>query len=141
MARRPKREVIRATRFTWIVYKVRDIYYADGRNLAVNGWKLGRNSLGTKDYQHAVTVKLPRLDCFMARKQDRALNPTSRQEAGGVLGLSDGIRLFLESKDKPGVMGGSRASTRKRYRGALDQFQAYADATAFITGTKSVATP
>src|SRR5690349_12983201 len=105
---RKKREVVKAEFFTWTIYQVRGTWYADGRNARVNRCKLGRYSLGTADRDEALRTVLPVLDRKMAERRLRRPENGSSLTAAGPLLVEEGVRQFLEDRQKPGVMCGVR---------------------------------
>ncbi len=121
--RRPNadKQTVRCQYFVWIVGKRNGTYYADGRG---NDPALGRFSLGSTNYSEAVEnlKELDRIKAVETGKADRTiLSPSSH-----ALTLTEGRRLYEGHIDRPAVTGGTRATTRKRYRAVLDKFLEFA---------------
>ena len=128
--RRPKpdRHKIQCHYFSWVVSLRDGIYYADGRG---NSPKLGRFSLGASTLKDAQT-NLELLDRKQAVKQglaDKAVLISSV----GALSLAKGRELYEEHVNRPAVTGGTRPTTRKRYRAVLDKFLAFAEGESITT--------
>ena len=111
--------------FNWPIYQ-RDsgVWYADGRS---NGANLKRTSLGSKDRSEAIS-NLQQLDRIQA--ENLGLIPRSRSVPGSKrLTLAAGRRLFDQHNERPVIVGGTKPSTRKRYRPILDKFIEFAPTT------------
>lgn len=108
--------------FDWPIYQRKNgVWYADGRS---NGAVLKRTSLGTKDRDEAI-ANLHRLDRVQA--ENLGLVPRSKSDPGKKrLTLIAGRKLFDEHNERPVLVGGTKPSTRKRYRAILDKFLQFA---------------
>jgi integrase len=117
-----KNERVPGTHFFWLLTRRSGYWRADGRSNRPN---VGRHSLGTRDLAEARRL-LVRLDLTMAVRHGladpAALQPTGRE----VLTLAEGRRLYEEHIGRDEVVGGIRASSRKRYRAVFDKFLAFA---------------
>lgn len=117
----PNKQKITSRYFSWVVWNRDGTYYADGRG---NAPKLGRFSLGACTLAEAL-INLEQLDRLKAVETGKAdhsiLEPTAR-----MLNLADGRKLYEQHIGRPIVTGGTRPSTRKRYRPVLDKFLAFA---------------
>ena len=117
----PNKQKITSRYFSWVVWNRAGTYYADGRG---NAPKLGRFSLGASTLAEALInlEQLDRLKAVETGKADRSvLEPAAR-----MLSLSDGRKLYEQHIGRPIVTGGTRSTTRKRYRAVLDKFLAFA---------------
>lgn len=116
----PDKQKITCRYFTWILSKRGEAYYADGRG---NTPKLGRLSLGASTLAEAIVTLelLDRVKAVETGKADRSILEPSKQ----VLRLQEGRKLYEAHINRPAVTGGTRASTRKRYRAVLDKFIAF----------------
>ncbi|TWU39889.1 Tyrosine recombinase XerC [Novipirellula aureliae] len=108
--------------FDWPIYqRSSGVWYADGRS---NGASLKRTSLGTKDRDEAI-ANLHQLDRIQA--ENLGLVPRTRSNpADKRLALSAGRKLFDAHNARPILVGGTKPSTRKRYRAILDKFLEFA---------------
>ncbi len=108
--------------FNWPIYQRKSgVWYADGRS---NGACLKRTSLGSKDRDEAIS-NLHRLDRVQA--ENLGLVPRSRSDPGKKrLTLTAGRKLFDDHNERPILVGGTKPSTRKRYRAILDKFLQFA---------------
>lgn len=108
--------------FNWPIYqRANGVWYADGRS---NGANTKRASLGTKDREEAI-CNLHQLDRIQA--ENLGLIPRSASSLGKKrLTLVAGRRLFDDHNERPILVGGTKPSTRKRYRAILDKFLAFA---------------
>tara|TARA_R110002073_G_scaffold8761_8_gene46915 strand:+ start:7040 stop:8305 length:1266 start_codon:yes stop_codon:yes gene_type:complete len=108
--------------FDWPIYQRRSgVWYADGRS---NGAELKRTSLGTKDKAEAIR-NLHQLDRIQA--ENLGLVPRLLSASGKKrLTLAAGRKLFDDHNERPILVGGTKPSTRKRYRAILDKFLRYA---------------
>ena len=117
----PNKQNVTSRYFSWVVWNRKGTYHADGRG---NDPKLGRFSLGASTLAEALTnlEKLDRSKAVETGKADRSvLEPTAR-----VLSLAEGRKLYEAHIGRPIVTGGTRSTTRKRYRAVLDKFLAFA---------------
>ena len=107
--------------FDWLVYpRASGVWYADGRS---NGAQLKRTSLGTKDRTEAIK-NLHQLDRIQA--ENLGMTPKTAASAGTrQLTIAAGRKLFDAHNARPSLVGGAKASTRKRYRAIEDKFVAY----------------
>ena len=122
MPKKREKERIVCDHFVWLLGQRGEVYMADGRS---NTPPLGRHSLGTKDYQQALTA-LRRLDLVMAvevGKADRAVLDTSPNE---MLGLEAGWDLYRAHVSRSRVAGGAKKNTAKRYRAVFGKFIPFA---------------
>ena len=122
MPKKREKERIVCDHFIWLLGKRGEVFMADGRS---NTPPLGRHSLGTKDYQQALTA-LRRLDLVKAveaGKADRtALDPSSTE----MLGLETGWNLYRAHISRSRSVGGAKENTRKRYHAVFGKFIPFA---------------
>jgi hypothetical protein len=102
-------EPIRCQHFAWRLFERDGVFYADGRTNEPN---LGKHSLNTRNRQQA-RDRLSKLDLSMAVKLGRA--PAEPPESHSELSVAEGWERFLAHCDRPDVMGGVSAGTKKRY--------------------------
>jgi integrase len=123
MPTKRKKERIVGRFFVWLLGQRNGVYVADGRS---NRQPLGRHSLGTRDYQQALT-ELQRLDLVQAVTHglaDKHLLDGNRTAV--LLSLEDGRRLYDAHVGRPRVTGGAKPATPKRYRAVFDKFLPFA---------------
>jgi len=108
--------------FTWILSKRQGVWSADGRS---NSIKLGRYSLGTRD-RYETKKLLAILDQNMAvlhgLAEPRSLENTEVENVSFV----EGRKLYEDHVRRSPLLGGTRATSQKRYRTVLDKFLRYA---------------
>jgi integrase len=108
--------------YEWVMYQRDRVWFADGRSNSVN---LGRRSLGTRDFEEAKKI-LEHLDLKMAVEhglaQAEALTATTSVE----ISFRDGRTFYEEHVGRSRLLGGTRASSQKRYRAVLDKFLQFA---------------
>ncbi len=108
--------------FNWPIYqRASGVWYADGR---CNGASLKRTSLGSKVRDVAIS-NLHQLDRIQAANLGLIPRPTA-EPGMKRLTLAAGRRLFDNHNERPILVGGTKPSTRKRYRPILDKFLAFA---------------
>jgi integrase len=126
MPKKPKYELIRCNHFAWRLSRRDGVWYADGRTNPVN---VGRHSLGTRDKTEAMDL-LARLDLSCAIKFGLIKPTVPAPTPNHKLSLSEGRRLYEEHISRARIIGGVKASTKKRYRTVFDKFIAFAGKTA-----------
>lgn len=123
MPKQRTKEDIVCPYFRWLLGNRNGVWFADGRSNAI---KLGRHSLGTRDYDHARRIMLPQLDLTMAVQHGLAEASLLDDRLTKPLPLEEGRKLYMEHVGRSRVTGGTKASTQKRYRAVLDKFTAFA---------------
>src|SRR5438045_121108 len=99
MPKKPKKEKITGRYFVWLLGRRNDVWYADGRS---NEPSVGRHSLGTKDYQAAVSA-LQQLDVVQAVRIGIA-DPIELDATGPKpLSLAEGWELYRKHVSRPRV--------------------------------------
>lgn len=101
--------------FTWLVYKRKGVYQADGRS---NQPSVGRHSLETR-LESKVRESLDRLDLVQAVKHGLASESALNQSETQVLLFEEGEELYRKHCHRPAVVGGPTPATWKRYRPVL----------------------
>jgi integrase len=123
MPAKRKKERIVGAYFNWLLgRRSSEVYFADGRS---NRPRLGRHSLGTKNYGEALEA-LKRLDLLLAVEAGLADRAALRFPLPRLLSLAEGRRLYLEHVNRAQVAGGARPASAKRYRAVLDKFEQFA---------------
>jgi integrase len=122
MPKSRKNQLIHCVHFVWRLTCRNACWYADGRSNVVDA---GRHSLGTKDREKAMQ-RLPELD--RSRAETLGLIPRSKavDARPAPMPLSEGRKLYEEHLSRPRSIGGTKPSTRKRYRTVFDKFLAFA---------------
>lgn len=123
MPKKRMNELVSCAHFAWKLYQRSGVWHADGRSNAINA---GRHSLGTTDRAEALQ-RLSRLDSIVAA--DHGLIPRDQipDAAAKILSLADGRKLYEAHIKRPRAVGGTRASTQKKYRAAFDKFILFAE--------------
>jgi integrase len=122
MPRPRKNERVVCRYFVWLLSQRDGVWRADGRSNPIN---LGRHSLATRDRDDAQRM-LDRLDLTIAVRHGLA-EPDALGACGvQLLQLADGRRLYEAHAGRPGMVGGTRPSSQKRYRAVFDKFLAFA---------------
>jgi len=118
-----QQELVSCQFFTWrLGRRDSNVYYADGRSNAVSA---GRHSLATAERTEALDA-LRQLDAAMAVKFGLANASILHTTQEKMLPLKDGIKLYMDSVQRPAAMGGAAKATFKRYRAVFDKFEAFA---------------
>lgn len=118
MPRKTKYEYVTGRYFAWRLCIRDGIYYADGRT---NDPSPGRHSLGTRDYNAALT-EVRKLDLVQAVELGLAKPSELDAHDANRLQLDQGRQLYLEHVGRPRVTGGVRAKTKSRYKAVFDKF-------------------
>ncbi|QVL30353.1 site-specific integrase [Telmatocola sphagniphila] len=121
MPARRQQEVLKRQFYTWIIYQRDGIWYADGRS--GNPFNLGRKSLGSADKNEAL-VALDELDRRKAVEHNLADRSILEPQNSG-LSIKDGRKEYESFIGRAPVAGGTRFSTKKRYRTVLDKFEKF----------------
>lgn len=121
MPKKRKHKLIQCRHFAWRLYRRQNVWQADGRSNRID---VGRHSLGTNDEQEALD-RLSQLDLVQAAKHGLAEMPPKGIYQAERLSLNAGRLLYEEHITRPEITGGTRASTRRRYRPVLDKFLAF----------------
>ncbi len=115
MARQKVTKTVRATYFTWKLFKRGTVYYADGRS---NATDLGKYSLKTVSEEEAL-LNLQRLDKFKAKQAglvpEEVASPKAVDRKEPV-GVEEGWNKFLEHIENAVVTGLRSRNTLTRYR-------------------------
>ena len=110
MPARKKHDHLNCHYFKWRLFQRNGVWYADGR---FENFNLGKHSLGTRDRQEA-EASLRKLDYRKAIEhglaRDTGVDPDKRLEIGR------GWELYLESCERPEVMGGVSRKTLNKYK-------------------------
>lgn len=117
MSPKRRREKIAGQYFVWLLGHRAGMWQADGRTNTPNA---GRHSLGTKDYDEALSY-LKRLDKVMAVELGLADESVLRDSEPNNLLLEDGVRTYLAHVRRPAVTGGARPKSAQRYRAVFDK--------------------
>lgn len=108
--------------FKWILFKRKEVYFADGRSNALN---LGRHSLGNRDLE-AARKAVVLLDLKMAVSRGMADPDRLKADISEGLPLEVGYQQYLEYSQRPRFLGGTRELTRVRYNSHWRIFKQYA---------------
>ncbi len=122
MPKKAKYQSIRCQFYEWrlIQRKENGVWYADARTTSKNR---GRHSLGTRDKDEALG-RLAQLDRLTA--EERGIVAPSDQPDQQPLSISDGRKLFDDHNARLRSLGGTKASTQKKYRSIFEKFEEFA---------------
>jgi integrase len=106
---------IRCEYFAWRLFQRDGVFYADGRS---NRPSTGKHSLNTRNRQEALS-RLRELDLRKAAEIGRVKATSNPPTAD--LSISEGWSRFFAHCERPDVLGGVSAGTKKRYRAVRDK--------------------
>jgi len=122
MPRKRKAEKVAGRYFAWVLRDRGGVWQADGRSNAADA---GRHSLGTRDKDEALRL-LAELDLAVAVRLGLADPAEARRADAAPLSLEEGRDLYIAHVFRPRVLGGAKASSRKRYESVLAKFLPFA---------------
>ncbi|MEK6259512.1 MAG: tyrosine-type recombinase/integrase [Planctomycetota bacterium] len=122
MARRRSGDKIVCRYFSWILVRRGRFFQADGRSNPTNA---GRHSIQTADRNEALR-ELRELDGKIAIEMGLAKAEDHPPKTCDAIRLEDGRDLYFEFLSRPRATGGTKESTRKRYRSIFGKFIPFA---------------